>query len=50
MILPVANGSPGPLDKKIPCRISFKISSIEELAGRTVGENYSYLNFEEYFF
>ena len=31
--LPVAAGSPGPLDKKIPSGFSFKIFSLEVLAG-----------------
>ena len=29
--LPVAAGSPGPLDKKIPCGFNFKISSADFL-------------------
>ena len=31
--LPVAAGSPGPFDKKIPSGFSFKISLLEVLAG-----------------
>ena len=50
IILPVAKGSPGPFDKKTPLGSLFKISSIFERAGRTVGEKLQLFRLRRIFF